>query len=266
MVILGAFLIAEQLNAAPFQLDKAEQLAFMRHYRAPQAECSAFYINNANSEDLPFGYYELDAMMIGMHLSIPTVNGYSGFEPHRAFTLIPKGVEYKYRVLDWLQEQGATDRICELDYQSGAFVQVDVIGERGHYRELYLASLLQTFSTLYEAASKFVADGNSLSNMYPQYLEEHGYLDAALGHETGPRYKWMQGRYWIGEKACDRGPCFGIAVVGSYSEVQRILEAYGGLAIRVLFPDPQEWQPGKSLAENAADELLMIFTAEETGQ
>jgi hypothetical protein len=106
--ILAAMLIAEQVNGMTFRLDKAGQLAFIERYQAPEINCTAFFINNAESTDLPFGYYHLDAMMISMNLGIPTVNGYSGFEPHQAFTLVPRGTEYKYRILDWLRLQKAT--------------------------------------------------------------------------------------------------------------------------------------------------------------
>jgi len=263
LVILGAVLIAEQANATPFRLNKADQLAFMDRFRMPPVQCIAFFINNAASEDLPFGYYQLDAMMISMQLGIPTVNGYSGFEPDRAFTLVPKGIEYKYRILDWLLLHHATDAVCELDYQSATFRQTDVTAEHQEYHQLYLAGFLEMFSTLYTATTQFIADGNSLADLHPQYLEENGYLDPSLGYQGGLRYKWLNDRYWIGDRPCGKRDCFGIGVAGTYAEVKGILEEFSDQAVRVFFPLPEEWHAGETYSENASGELLMTFAADE---
>jgi hypothetical protein len=261
--LTGTLLIAEQVNSTPFRLDKAGQLAFMRSYPAPPAVCRAFFVNNARTADWPFGYYQLDAMMISMQLGVPTVNGYSGIEPHEAFTLRTRGVEYKYRILDWLQSRQATSAVCELDLQTAAFVPTDVALELPAYRQLYLASLVEMFSALHDAASRFLADGNALSDLHPRFLEEHGYLDAALGYEQGTRYKWLQDRYWIGERPCGRSGCFGIGIVGNYADVEAILEAFGDEAFRVLYPSPEAWGAGQPVPENLSGELLMIFAAED---
>ena len=71
----------------------------------PGTDCRAFFIDNPASTDLPVGYYQLDAMMIAMKVGIPTVNGYSGFAPNEAFTMVPTGAEYKYRILQWLSSK-----------------------------------------------------------------------------------------------------------------------------------------------------------------
>jgi hypothetical protein len=193
--ILGALLVAEQANGMSFRLDKAGQIALVHRYEYPAVQCNAFFVNNVESDDLPFGYYQLDAMMVSMQLGIPTINGYSGFEPHEVFTLVPRGVEYKSKILDWLRSHGTTQGICELDFQTGAFRSTDVIGEYEDSRRLYLAGILDMYSTLHAAATRFLADGNALSDLYPQYLQERGYLDPSLGYQSGARYKWLQDRY-----------------------------------------------------------------------
>ncbi|HSR21104.1 MAG TPA: hypothetical protein VLL49_09335 [Anaerolineales bacterium] len=259
LMALAAALVVEQANAMSFRLSKEEQLSSMGRFGLPRVRCNAFFISNADEQNLPFGYYQLDAMMISMQLGIPTVNGYSGFEPHRAFTLVPRGVEYKYLVLDWLQSRKATDGICELDYPSAVFRPTNVMAEFEDYRERYLAQFPEMFSTLYAAASRFLADGNSLSNLYPQYLEEQGYLDRSLGYQTGPRFRWLDDRYWIGERPCGKRSCFAIGVEGTYAEVGAILEEYGDRAERVFFPAPEVWKAEQPYPENTPGELLMIF-------
>jgi len=264
--ILGAVLVAEQVNGTPFRLDKADQLALMNRYRAPQMHCEAFFINDYEFDDLPFGYYQLDAMMISMNLGIPTVNGYSGFEPHEAFTLVPRGAEYKYRILDWLRLQKATRNICDLDYRSGVFRAVDVDAEFSAAQQDFRAGLLDNFTSLYNAADEFLADGNALSDLYPQYLEEHGYLDPSLGYLTGLRYKWMQGRYWIGERACGKKQCLGIGIVGAYADLQAIIQRYEPRAIQVFFPYPEVLAQGTAPPDETKGQLLIMLPAADFQQ
>ncbi|HET6846025.1 MAG TPA: hypothetical protein VFH29_04280 [Anaerolineales bacterium] len=252
-------LIAEQMNWSPFRLDKAEELARVKHYEVPSVDCAAFYTINASPQGLPIGYYELDAMMIGMRLVIPTVNGYSGFEPHEAFHLVPKGPEYHYLILDWLQSRGATEGVCELDLESGEFRIVDVNKELPIAQQDFRASLLGDFTALHEAASRFLRDGNSPENLYPQYLEQHGYLDPSFGYATGAQYRWIRDRYWIGERACGNKKCLGVGVLGTYADVRTILERYAGQARDVYFPNPQRLDEGTPPAGDMRGELLMLF-------
>ncbi len=259
-MLLGMALIVEQLNGSPYRLDKSQQLASLARYQEPRIDCQAFFISNPDSTDLPVGYYQLDAMMISMKLGIPTVNGYSGFAPNVAFTLVPTGVEYEYRIRQWLSQNGVQDGICELDAQSAAFRGVNVPVELAEYEQLYRASYLNTFDALYSAAGRFLADGNVLSSLYPQYLEEHGYLDRSLGYEFGARSKWIQARYWIGERACNRGPCLGIGVVGTYADVRAIIDKYGAQAYQIYFPYPKRYVADASTPGGTQGELLMVFS------
>ncbi len=259
MMLLGVALVVEQLNGSPYRLDKSQQLAALARYQQPTIDCQAFFISNPGSTDLPVGYYQLDAMMISMKLGIPTVNGYSGFAPDVAFTLVPTGAEYEYRIRQWLSQNGVQNGICELDAQSAAFRSVNVPVELAEYEALYRASYADTFAALYSAAGRFLADGTGLSSLYPQYLEEHGYLDRSLGHETGSRSKWIQDRYWIGERACNRGPCLGIGVVGAYADVRAIIDKYGAQASQIYFPYPERYVPDASTPSDARGELLLVF-------
>lgn len=264
VVAAATILVAEQLNSAPFLLNKNQQLAKIGQYQAPDSHCEAFYVVNAEPANLPIGYYQNDAMMVTMKLGIPTANGYSGFQPHGAFALRPAGHEYQYRILQWLLENGATEQICELDLQTTAWRPINVPGEYQVAQKLYVADFLETFSALYDAARAFLSDGNNVSDIYPQYLEEHGYLDPTLGYETGRRYRWLNDRYWIGSRACGQAACFGIGVLGSYLEVQGILETYGRRARKAIFPAPDVWRPDQPPSHNATGELVLLFPVAET--
>jgi hypothetical protein len=259
--MLGVALVAEQITAREFRLDKADQLAMMSKYAPPPASCRAFFLNHSQSDELPHGDYHLDAMMIGMELNIPTVNGYSGIEPHPAFGLAPRGSAYKYEILGWLRSHETVDGICELDFSTGRFRPVDVPAEYESARHAYQTELLVTFSALYEAAASFVADGNSMVDLYPQYLQEHGYLDPSIAYGTGTRYRWMNDRYWIGKQACGQRACVGIGVIGEYDDLKPIIERYGPLATRIYFPHPERLRGIP--ADWASGEARIVFTAED---
>ncbi len=256
LIALAAALIVEEANGAAYRLDKHQQLAFLDRYQAPTTHCAGFFINNAPAADVPPGYYQLDAMMIGMKLGIPTVNGYSGIAPSNVFSMMPSGAEYKYGILQWLAENGADQGICELDYQSRSFQTVDVAQELPKYAHLNRQSFVDVFSTLLASIGKFLREGNAPSDLYPQFLEEHGYLDPSFGYQTGADYKWIQGRYWIGQRPCGKASCVAIGIV----------EAYGGRASQVLFPNPQVLEVGSTVSPDASGELLMVFPVESLSQ
>jgi hypothetical protein len=262
LAVIGAAslaLIAEQVNWTPFKLDKAEQLTWLRRFKAPEQHCNAFFVNKAPLDGGPFGYYQLDAMMIGMNLGIPTVNGYSGFEPHEAFTLIPRGPEYEYQMLDWLRGVQHTDGICELSLEDGTFRTVAVEAEYAAAQRAFRGALLDDFSEIRAAAIQFLVDGNSLKDLYPQNLEERGYLDPAFGHGAGALYKWLGDRYWLGERACGNKRCFAVGIEGRFADLKPILDTYGSRARLAFFPHPEPLRAGIEPAAEATGQLLLVF-------
>lgn len=264
--LVTVFLIVEQINGTTFRLDKAGQMSFISSFQAPGRDCRAFFIANPTTLDLPVGYYQLDAMMIGMKFDLPTVNGYSGIGPDPVFSMVPAGIEYQYGILNWLRATGAREGICEVSYQARSFAAVPVDAAYDRYlvqvRDLYI----YTYSRLFVATSAFVHDGNDLANLYPQYLEQHGYLDASFGFQTGPAYRWIDDKYWIGTRDCGRNKCPAIGIVGSYIEIEDILEGYGPKATQVYFPFPTPYQPDKPVGPDAPGELLLVFPSTAFGE
>lgn len=257
--LISAFLIAEQMNATTFRLDKAGQLAFMSGFRAPGKDCRAFFISNPTRLDLPVGYYQLDAMMVGMKLGLPTVNGYSGIGPDRVFSMVPSGVEYKFGILNWLRANGARQGICELDYQRKSFASVNVDSDYDRYLVLVRDQYAYTYSELFAAVGAFMGDRSNLADLYPRYLEQHGYLDASFGFQTGQAYRWIDDKYWIGTRECGKKQCPAIGIVGTYIEIEDIIEGYGPKATQVYFPFPTLYQPSKPVDPDTPGELLLVF-------
>ena len=259
LTLLAGILIAEQANGMPYTLDKEQEMAFLGGYQRPANGCQAFFINNLPTTDLPVGYYQLDAMMISMNLRLPTLNGYSGMSPNEVFSMLPSGVEYKFRMLKWLRLNNVENGICELDYQSHTFRRVNVATEYEKYAQLDQASYLDSFSVLFAAAERFCRDKIDVSNFYPQYLEGHGYLNPSFGYGTGPAYKWIQDRYWLGERPCRNGPCIGVGIVGTYGEIQGIIQEYGTRSAQIFFPYPENWVANSLIPAETKGELLLVF-------
>lgn len=252
-------LIVEQVNGNTFRLDKSSQLAFMSGFEKPPRECRAFFIANPSQSDRPIGYYQLDAMMVSLKTGLPTVNGYSGITPDTAFTLVPSGVEYQYNIMNWLRANGTTQGICRLDYQSKAFASIDVNAEYARGLQGVRDQYLGRYLALFNGVRFFVQAGSDVSNLYPQYLEEHGYLDKSLGYKPGPQYHWIGDNFWLGTRACGNNQCPAIGVVGSYIEIEDIIEGFGAKASEVYFPLPTKYDPGKFISPDARGELLLIF-------
>ena len=264
LILLPLFLIFEQVNSpSMFYLDKSEQISFLSRYGEPKSNCEAFYINNVPvSSDQAFWDYQIDAMMLSMNLKIPTVNGYSGSTPDDVFSMKPSGIEYKYKILKWLHKNNLDTNICELDYISGSFIKINVNSEYKKYKRLVLnngAKYLEAFSTLLLASQKFLVDNNELSYLYPQYLEEHGYLDKSFGYQAGSANNWTENSGWIGQWTCGVDQCFGIGILGSYAEVKGIIEKYEADATQIFFPYPKILTPGDEISDNLKGQLLMIF-------
>ena len=65
----------------------------------------------------PLAYYEyqIDAMLVSQRLSLPTINGYSGYFPPGWGLLEPWLPTYAAAVSEWSEEHGLTSGVCSLD-------------------------------------------------------------------------------------------------------------------------------------------------------
>ena len=129
----AAFLVAEQLTAEPAaQLSRARQIKDLWHIPAPPAGCRSFYVVLARtSEEVSTkagsalrapkpgegnGLYphNVDAMLLAQLWRVPTINGFSTFNPpdwNFADSDLP---DYDARVLDYARKHGL-HAVCRLD-------------------------------------------------------------------------------------------------------------------------------------------------------
>ena len=261
--LLGTILVAEEINTIPIQLSRHREIENLARFALPDRRCKAFFITDSRGLEGAVGDQQSEAMMVAMRLGIPTINGYSGIAPHDAFKLTPVGSEYRYQVLDWLVARHALEGICELDYAAASFHVVNVEVAYRQARELHSSRLYRTFITLLDAATRFLRDGYTGRDLYPQSLEAHGYLDPLLGYQTGQRYKWLNDDIWIGERECGRGDCFAVGTLGTPSELRAILDTYADQARQVYYPSPARWRAGDLVTGKAIGELVMVFSASE---
>ena len=168
--------------------------------------------------------------------------------------------------MNWLRANGARQGICELDLRRRSFSTVPVDADYDRYlvqvRDLYIFS----YSRLFEAVAEFVQAGNDLSNLYPQYLEQRGYLDSSYGFGAGPAYRWIDDKYWIGTRPCGKNQCPAIGIVGSYIEIEDIIEGYSPRATQVYYPFPVPLAPGTAVDPDSQGELLMVFPLKAFGR
>ncbi len=116
------------------------------------------------------------------------------------------------------------------------------------------------FSTLYSSSYKFLQDGNSLDDLYPKYLEEHGYLDKSFGYNEGEAINWTKNGGWIGKWGCPdgKGRCFGVGLMGDIDLLRPIIDEYKDKALQIYFPYPKIYDKN---SKDKNGELLMIFRA-----
>ncbi|MFA6117388.1 MAG: hypothetical protein WC729_25540 [Sphingomonas sp.] len=129
----AVFLVAEQLTAEPAaQLSRARQIQDLWHIPAPPAGCRSFYVVLARtSEEVPDkagsaikalkpgegnGVYphNVDAMLLAQIWRVPTINGFSTFNPpdwNFADSNLP---DYDARVRDYARKHGL-HAVCRLD-------------------------------------------------------------------------------------------------------------------------------------------------------
>jgi hypothetical protein len=113
---LVAVLALEQINAAPTAgISRANELAFLDKVPGP-GECRVFYVADSKPAAKPTYAYQIDAMLISQRVGIPTVNGYSGWEPAGWAIRDPRmGDSYLNFADRWLRRNGVTEQVCAFD-------------------------------------------------------------------------------------------------------------------------------------------------------
>ena len=110
LVALGA---VEQLNLGKFaRIDRSRENERLSEAPQPPPNCRSFFI--IDREMLSF-VANIDAMVLAVHLGIPTVNGYSGQYPPGYVLLDMADPAYFANVRAWAAANDAEDGLCSYD-------------------------------------------------------------------------------------------------------------------------------------------------------
>ncbi len=114
---------------------------------------------------------------------------------------------------------------------------------------------LVAFSAMAAAANEYWDRGLPISNLTPWEASRRSLLvlpPSTVG--PNPTFPQWWGNLWLGEIGDSR---VGIGVVGSYADIQPVIQKYGPLAKQILFPYPANYHPARSPHDSG--QLLMIF-------
>jgi len=132
LLLLG---LVEQFNTTPVSyISDPAQTALLRRVTPAPPACRSFYVTDRADESLAFFEYQIDAMLISQKLSLPTINGYTGYNP-TGWGLEHIGAsDYQGNVTAWAVGKGVSSGLCELDLGTMTWDQnplVAVTSERG---------------------------------------------------------------------------------------------------------------------------------------
>lgn len=121
-VVLCLFLVAEELNNRPaIQIDRPAELARLAAIPAPPAGCKSFYIAksdpvriNPNIPSDGITRHSVDAMLLAELWHVPTINGYSSFQPPGYDLYFPDSPDYPNRIRRYAAQYQVTG-LCGLD-------------------------------------------------------------------------------------------------------------------------------------------------------
>ena len=120
---LVALLVAENLSAeTPAQISRARQRAALWHIPPPPAGCASFYVVASrvtepvyiNAELDALYPHNVDAMLLAELWRVPTINGFSTFNPPDWNFASPRAPDYDARVLAYARRHGLRG-LCRLD-------------------------------------------------------------------------------------------------------------------------------------------------------
>ena len=119
-VVAVALIAVEQLNITDNfrKLDRSQVLAALDAVGEPPAECTTFDLEPR--PDRNPDYASIDAMLVAQRTGVPTVNGYSGWQPE-GWTLMPGSPAYAENVDAWVARHGLGAGHCTLHAATGTW-------------------------------------------------------------------------------------------------------------------------------------------------
>jgi hypothetical protein len=124
IVGVGMLLAGEELNAfrEDIALDRPHELKILAATPPPPATCRAFFVesppNRASTGSVSFDAlypHNVDAMMVAESLHLPTINGFSTFNPPDWNFGFIRRPDYRQRVARYLDIHGLAQGVCALD-------------------------------------------------------------------------------------------------------------------------------------------------------
>jgi hypothetical protein len=99
--IASMFLLLEQVNLVQtHQVSRSAEQADLA-IPAPPLRCQSFFIQQAAVPLIPGIALQIDAMLISQRMAVPTINGYSGFNPPGWELGNPSAPDYLDKVQSW---------------------------------------------------------------------------------------------------------------------------------------------------------------------
>ncbi|WP_232089573.1 hypothetical protein [Sphingomonas sp. HMP6] len=121
-----ALLIAEQFGSdVPVQVSRSLDGAALWSIPAPPKDCASFFVVTArrneppyiNAEHIALYPHNVDAMLLAEHWRLPTINGFSTFNPPDWNFADPAALDYDSRIAVYAVRHGLT-KICRLDVRA----------------------------------------------------------------------------------------------------------------------------------------------------
>jgi hypothetical protein len=125
--IVSLLLVENLSDESPAQLRRSEQRAALWSIPVPPSDCSIFYVAaSRRDEPLYLNAYlnaryphNVDAMFLAEHWRVPTINGFSTFNPPDWNFSAPLDPDYNSRIMTYASKHRSA-HLCRLDMRRGA--------------------------------------------------------------------------------------------------------------------------------------------------
>lgn len=115
MTVLG-LIVVEQLNTSDTSLvSRRVQNALLASVRAAPPGCRTFFVIDSQDSHRRFFEYQIDAMLVSQKLSLPTINGYTAYNPTGWDLEHPGEPGYLDAVDTWTTSRRISTGLCQLD-------------------------------------------------------------------------------------------------------------------------------------------------------
>lgn len=123
--VVALLLVGEQINSLPVhQIQRTAETALFERTHRPPSVCSSFFLAEPASSDRPWYANQIDAMIVARMYDLPTVDGYSGWNP-AGWNLRNVDNETINNVRAWALSHKVDAGICGLDLRNGSWTRFD---------------------------------------------------------------------------------------------------------------------------------------------